>query len=127
MRVNVLQTSADDIGSIVKATMSPRDIDTTVQQLSTEEKYILLKHHNKPSISYVFPTTYLGGCNRSFQLSWLTEYPGQCSVLLDGAFCICIASALFCTSCTNKGQLAQETKFHLGEKELLLLLTSLRA
>jgi len=29
--------------------------------------------------------------------------------------------------CTNKGQLAHETKFHLGEKELLLLLTSLRA
>jgi len=49
MSVNVLQTLANDIGSIAKATTSPRDIDTTVQQLSAEEKYMLLKHYNKPS------------------------------------------------------------------------------
>jgi len=51
MIVNVLHyhLSANDIGSIVKATMSPCDIDTTVQQLSTKEKYILLKHHNTMS------------------------------------------------------------------------------
>ena len=75
MSVNVLQTSANDVGSIVKPTMSPRDIDTAIQLLSTGERYTLLKHHNKPSSSYVFPTTYLGGCNRSFQGSVREEYP----------------------------------------------------
>ena len=102
MSVNVLQTSANDVGSIVKPTMSPRDIDTAIQLLSTGERYTLLKHHNKPSSSYVFPTTYLGGCNRSFQGSVREEYPWMVySILLDGAFCI---ACVFCTNRTNKGQ-----------------------
>jgi len=55
MSMNVLQTSANDIGSIVKATMSQCDIDTTIQQLSTEEKCMLLKHYNKHVKLICFP------------------------------------------------------------------------
>lgn len=114
--VNVLQTaSASDIGCFVKPTMSPRDIEKAIQQLSTGEKYTLLKHHKKPSHSYVFPTRYVGGCNRSFKMNWLEEHPWMVySEALDGAFCI--ACALFCTSRTNKGQFVNQP-FRMWQKK----------
>ena len=39
------------------------------------EKYAFLKHHAVLSQSYVYPRSYLGGRNRSFQRSWLSEHP----------------------------------------------------
>ena len=53
---------------------------------STEEKYMLLKHHNKLSSSHVFPTTYLGG----FPAKLADRIP------LDGVLCTFRWHLLYC-------------------------------
>ena len=77
-----------DLGQILTATMSVADIKTKISALSDNQKYTLLKHHSKPGDDYIFPSQYEGGCNRSFQRSWLDSYPWLVySKYLDGAFC----------------------------------------
>ena len=92
--VEILQSSLTDIGSVL-ADLSPEEIDAAIHRLTTGGKYALLKHHRKPSVSYAFPTTYMGGCNCSFLPSWLKEYSWMdYSECLDGASCVpCV---LFC-------------------------------
>ena len=82
-----------DLGFFIEATKSAEDIERSVRSMSKGQKYHLLKHHDKPSCHYIFPTQYLGGCNRSFQLRWIEEYGWWLvySSKLDGAFCVCCA------------------------------------
>ena len=48
----------------------------------------------------MFPTQYLGGCNRSFRLAWLSEHPWMIySEKVDGIFCI--VCAIFCSNCSK--------------------------
>ena len=68
-----------------------------MQTLTAAQKYNLLKYHKEPHKDYVFPTQYLGGCNRSFRHVWLTEHPWMVySEQVDGVFCI--ACAIFCAN-----------------------------
>ena len=62
-----------DLGFFIDATKSAEDIERSVRSMSKGQKYHLLKHHDKPSCHYIFPTQYLGGCNRSFKLRWTEE------------------------------------------------------
>ncbi len=80
-----LSTSIDadvqsgDFGRIVKL-MSSR-------QLTSDEKYYLLKHHFIPDKTYNFPI-HIGDHNRKFQTKWLDEYNGLVySVSDDGGYC----------------------------------------
>lgn len=60
--------------------------------LSDAQKYHLLKHHDKPSDSFIFPVTHVGGCNRAFRREWFDEFEWLVySTELDGAFCISCA------------------------------------
>ena len=58
--------------SIVKSATSPNNIDKAIQQLSTGEKYTLLKHQRKPSYIYAFPTTYLEGFSSKLKIVIIT-------------------------------------------------------
>ena len=100
--VELLHTTANDIGSIVTASQSTMEIAEKIQKLLPGEKYALLKHHTVPSGTHTFPTTFLAGCNRSFKIGWLKEYPWMVySQIMDGIFCI--ACSLFCTTRITKG------------------------
>jgi hypothetical protein len=91
-----------DIGKIV-GELSSDDLDNVIRKLTAGEIYTLLKHHSTPPPSHVFPTTYLGGCNRSFLVSWLAEFPWMVySECVDGAFCV--SCVLFCQNRAGKGQ-----------------------
>ena len=101
---HVLRTTVNDIGSVLKDLITHEEVEAKVHSLSDGEKYALLKYHRSPSDQYEFPSTFIGGCNRSFQRRWLREYPWMVySEIAEGAFCI--ACALFCKNRTSKGQL----------------------
>ena len=86
-----------DIGDIVAECSSEESVHLTLRNLPNEKKYSLLKHHSQPPKEFVFPTTYIGGCNRSFRSIWLNEYPWLVySSKLDGGFCV--PCALFSTT-----------------------------
>ena len=100
-QIDVVQSPIiTDISKIVE--LSSKDLDAAIRKLTPEEKYTLLKHHKSPSASHVFSTTFLGGCNRSFLVSWLDNHPWMVySECLDGAFCVpCV---LFCQNRAGKG------------------------
>ena len=44
------------------------------QVMFDEQKYHLLKKHQKPSSRHIFPTQFLEGCNRAFKPKWFDEY-----------------------------------------------------
>ena len=89
-------TSILDIGEIYSKVKSPAEFNTTMQSLTTAQKYELITKHKVPHKSYVFPTQYLGGCNRSFRPNWLSEHPWMVySEKVDGVFCI--VCTMFCT------------------------------
>lgn len=89
---NELEMLESDIGKIINATESTENICNRVNSLSVAQKYNFVKHHDTPGNNFIFPTTYIGGCNRSFKRDWLREYPWLVySSVLDGAFCICCA------------------------------------
>ena len=76
------------IGDII-AKCSSESVHLTQRNLSNEKKYSLLKHHSQPPKEFVFPTTYIGGCNRSFKSIRLNEYTWLVySSKLDGGFCV---------------------------------------
>ena len=73
----VSDTSAQsilDIGEIYCKANSPAKFTTAIQSLTTAQKYELLTRHKVPHKSYIFPTHFVGGCNRSFRLNWLSEH-----------------------------------------------------
>ena len=102
--LNVLQSTANDIGRLINDKLSPSEVTQAIGRLLPGEKYAFLKHHAVPSQSHIFPRSYLSGRNRCFQRSWLSEHPWMVySEVLDGVFCI--ACAIFCTNPENKHQL----------------------
>lgn len=75
--------------------MEAGEPDRAIQALTSGQKYYLLKNHFKPGATFVFPSIFMAGCNRSFQLEWLHRYPWLVySQTLDGGFCL--SCALFC-------------------------------
>ena len=85
----LLQSTANDIGRLINDNLSPSEVTQAIGRLLPGEKYAFLKHHAVPSQSHVYPRIYLGGRNRSFQRSWLSEHPWMVySEVLDGVFCI---------------------------------------
>ena len=98
---NCSAQSLSDVGEIYAKVKSPADFTTAMQSLTAAQKYELLTKHKVPHKDHVFPTQYLGGCNRSFRLTWLSEHPWMIySEKVDGIFCI--VCAIFCTD-SSKG------------------------
>ena len=83
----------NDLGSIITATKSPIEVNDIVTRLEKAQKYHLLKSHFKPSEHYIFPSQFVGGCNRSFRYKWLDEFKPWLvySCKLHAAFCVCCA------------------------------------
>ena len=78
-----------DVGEIVTSCQSEEEVAVKLQSLSPAQKYALLTKHSTPPEGFVFPTTFAGGCNRSFRHIWLKEHQWLAySTLLDGAFCL---------------------------------------
>ena len=78
-----------DIGDFVDSCSSEDDVGHALRNLPSEQKYALLRKHWQPSKEFKFPTTYMGGCNRSFRQVWLHDHPWMAySGKLDGGFCI---------------------------------------
>ena len=74
------EVQSGDFGRIVKL--------KTSRQLTTDEKYHLLKHHFIPDKNYNFPVHSTGNHNRKFQTKWLDEYNGLVySITDDGGYC----------------------------------------
>ena len=85
-----------DIGLLFEKSGSSSEFMLNLQLLTAAEKYRLLTQHDKPADNYQFPSRYLGGCNHSFRLPWLSAHPRMVySSAVDGAFCN--PCALFCT------------------------------
>lgn len=89
----------------------PADITLTVKfdihhfvgkTLSDTDRYDILENMFTPTASYKFPQTQYASFKRSFQLSWLSRYPGLVySPACDGAYCLyCV---LFKTDCNRRG------------------------
>ena len=84
-----------DIGDIFVQAKSPSDFCRELQSLLPSQKYQFLKNPQVPHKDHVFPTQYLGGCNRSFRQVWLSDHPWMVySERVDGV--LCTACAFFC-------------------------------
>ena len=97
--------SDNDIGAIFKnaSVQTGEECQKVVDKLSDGAKYALLKQHRCPPDQLLLPRTFLAGCKRGFQISWLQDFPWMVySEELDGAFCI--SCALFCKYHFSKGQ-----------------------
>ena len=104
-----------DVGEIYVNAKSPVDFTTAMQSLTPTQKYDLLTKHKVSHKDHVFLTQYLGGCNRSFQLTWLSEHPWMIfSEKVDGIFCI--VCAIFCSEC-SKGYFVNKP-FHVWNKKV---------
>ena len=78
-----------DVGLFVKDCESEQEVAQKLQELPQEKKYALLTQHRHPPQGFQFPTTFVGGCNRSFRRSWLSDHRWLAnSTQLDGAFCV---------------------------------------
>ena len=78
-----------DVGLFVKDCESEQEVAQKLQELPQEKKYALLTQHKRPPQGFQFPTTFVGGCNRSFRPSWLSDHRWLAySTQLDGAFCV---------------------------------------
>ena len=78
-----------DVGLFVKDCKSEQEVAQKLQELPQEKKYALLTQHKRPPQGFQFPTTFVGGCNRSFRPSWLSDHRWLAySTQLDGAFCV---------------------------------------
>ena len=68
---------------------SEQEVAQKLQELPQEKKYALLTQHKRPPQGFQFPITFVGGCNRSFRPSWLSDHRWLAySTQLDGAFCV---------------------------------------
>ena len=78
-----------DVGLFVKDCESEQEVAQKLQELPQEKKYALLTQHKRPPQGFQFPITFVGGCNRSFRPSWLSDHRWLAySTQLDGAFCV---------------------------------------
>ena len=103
-----------DIGEIYSEAKIPAEFNATILSLTAAQKYELMTKHKVPHKNHIFPTQYLGGCNRSFQFKWLSENPWMVySEKVDGAFCI--VCAMFCSD-PSKGYLVSKL-FRLWNKK----------
>lgn len=64
----------NDIGNFINATMSSEEVYKVIDNMDQGQRYDLLLNHDKPSRDFVFPTNFLGQCNRSFKHDWLQTY-----------------------------------------------------
>ncbi len=86
----------DDIGLLLQSTPQ-----TSIRCFSSTLKYSILTKH-LPNSDFKFPSRYLDGCQRSFQLSYLEKNPWFVySKAEDGIFC------LPCVLFANKDNLGQ--------------------
>ena len=132
--------SDNDIGAIFKNTgvQTGEEYQKVVDKLSDGAKYALLKQHRCPPDQLLLPRTFLAGCKRGFQRSWLRDFPWMVySEELDGTFCI--SCALFCKYRFSKGQFvnipfrnwhkkkesARNTRLHCIIKRHFILLINL--
>ena len=78
--------ACNDIGNLLHPTKSFNDICSTLDDLSNARKYSLLFQHVSPPDT--LPRTFLHGCYRKFNISWLKKYPWlRYSPTLDAVFC----------------------------------------
>ena len=98
-------TMINDLGELILPTQTRKEVGESTNSLTPAQKYHLLKRHNKPSSSYVFPTKYMHGCNRSFKHAWLQRWTPWLvySERIDGGFCV--ACAMFSSDTDRKGML----------------------
>ena len=74
-----------DIVDVVIKYATDGEVVQSLRSLPPSEKYkTYLHHHVKPEDSFTFPTTFTGGCNRSFLARWLKEHAWL--IKLDGKF-----------------------------------------
>ncbi|CAM1302611.1 Uncharacterised protein g3323 [Pycnogonum litorale] len=64
-----------DIGKLVNASMTVDEVEDVIKNLTADQKYNLLRNHFQPGNGFEFPPTYDGNCFRTFQASWLKQYP----------------------------------------------------
>ena len=78
-----------DMGDVVVKCTTDEEVVQSLRSLPPSEKYVYLHRLVKPEDSFTFPTTFTGGCNRSFLARWLKEHAWLCySIKLDGVFCM---------------------------------------
>ena len=77
--------------------------ETEIVRFTNEQKYWLLNHAFRPGLNFKFPSKIEYSKSRSFQHSWVREYPWlSYSISLDGGYCIhCLLFA------KNRGILGQ--------------------
>ena len=95
LHVPLLSTDENEtvtgIGELYNASKSSSEYCRVVQALTSAQMYSLLKNCNTPHQDYMFPKTYIAGCNRSFCHTWLVEHPWVVdSEQVDGAFCVVV-------------------------------------
>ena len=97
----------NDLGFIIKPSMTVNEVCQAVSKLTNGQKYQLLTDHYKPNIGFTFPKAFSNGCNRSFQYRWQEKYPWLVySKAVNGGFCkFC---ALFTKNRTKFGVLVNK-------------------
>ncbi|CAM1294552.1 Uncharacterised protein r2_g385 [Pycnogonum litorale] len=104
-----------DIGKLVNASMTVDEVEYVIKNLTADQKYNLLRNHFQPGNGFEFPPTYDGNCFRTFQASWLKQYPWLVySPYVDGGYCL--SCVIFAKSAqrSNLGILVNKpfTKWH---------------
>ena len=71
--------------------------EAEIVRFTNEQKYWILKHAFRPGLDFKFPSKVEYTKTRSFQHSWLREYPWlSYSISVDGGYCIhCVLFAMF--------------------------------
>ena len=94
--------NVNDVGLIIKESMSNDEVSHAVSALSPGQKYAILTEHYVPGKSFSFPKIYNNDCYRSFQRKWLDKYPWLVySKERDGGFCkLCALFATKLSRCT---------------------------
>ena len=85
-----------DFDGIISNSRTPKEFSEKMKALTLTQKYNLLTSNKEQQKGKIFPSQYLGGCNRSFRLEWLEQHPWMmCNNSVDGVFCA--ACACFCS------------------------------
>ena len=103
-----LQVHVPQTQSKISPSLSRNDLGTyssdELKSLSDEEKLLLIRNACRPDPSYKYPHKLEYGKKRSFQHTWLSQFPWLCySKSCNGGFCVnCV---LFARHCLTLGQL----------------------
>ena len=82
-------SDSSDIGDMFVCCRSSEEVSRKMLNLSSSDKYSLLKCHFKPQHQFAFLTTYLGGCNHAFCHNWLDDHPWMAyNPKVNGDFCV---------------------------------------